>query len=182
MAIFKANYVKRGDGEKRRAKATIRYMQNRRGKDGEKLQRQLFGTDGPLERAEAYSVIDEATAGSIFFRFIVSPDPASEDLGDDLDMRDVTHRTMLKLNERFNTPVLWMAALHADHAPHRHVHILSVVPGRLNVQDFERFRAEATAACLEQRVELDYALQLQQQEREQEAWQEWHEAAWELSL
>ena len=35
MAIFKANYVKRGKTAKDLAKASVRYIQHRRGKDGE---------------------------------------------------------------------------------------------------------------------------------------------------
>jgi hypothetical protein len=182
MAIYKANYVKRGEGEKKRAKATIRYIEYRRGKDGERIRRTLYDTDGPMTRQEAYWMIDAAEEGSYFYRSIISPDPNSEDAEKDLDMRDIAERTMLKVNERFNRPILWVAATHADHKPHRHIHVLAVVPGKLNVKDFETLRAEATAACLQQRLELDYALQLQQQEREQQAWQEWHEAAWDLSL
>ncbi len=36
MAVVKANYVKRGRGEKGRAKATIRYITHRRDRDGKK--------------------------------------------------------------------------------------------------------------------------------------------------
>ena len=46
---------------------------------------------------------------------------------------------------------------HADHAPHRHVHIVAVVGGRLQAQDFQLLRKTATEACLEQRRELDLA-------------------------
>jgi hypothetical protein len=48
MAIVKSNYVKRGKGEKGRAKATIRYIQHRRDRDGERVNRTLFGYDGTL--------------------------------------------------------------------------------------------------------------------------------------
>ncbi len=50
MAVVKANYVKRGDGDRSRAKASIRYIQHRRGKDGHTITRQLFGSDGPMDR------------------------------------------------------------------------------------------------------------------------------------
>ena len=46
MAIFKANYVKRGTTAKALAKATVRYNQHRPGKDGERITRTLFGSDG----------------------------------------------------------------------------------------------------------------------------------------
>src|SRR6266700_2217743 len=83
MAIVKNNYVKRGAGERTRAKATIRYIEHRRGKDGEKITRPLFGSDGVMGRYEAYRMIDEAEKGSIFFRFIMSPDPNREDTAKD---------------------------------------------------------------------------------------------------
>ena len=43
MAVVKANYVKRGKGEKGRAKATIRYITHRRDRDGHTVTRALFG-------------------------------------------------------------------------------------------------------------------------------------------
>jgi hypothetical protein len=177
MAVFIANYVKRGEGERKRAKATIRYIQNRKGKDGQRMQRTLFSPDGAMTRQEAYYwVIDEAEEGSYFYRFIISPDPEGEDVYKDLDMREITERTMLKLNERFNQPLLWVGVIHADHKPHRHVHLLAVVPSKLNVKDLANLRSEATAACIDQRLELDYALQQRERQRSQQ------EAQWELTL
>src|SRR5215468_4600084 len=89
MAIFKANYVKRGKTAKALAKASVRYIQHRRGKDGERITRTLFGSDGVMERYEAYQMIDEAQKGSFFYRFVLSPDPKREDHNHDLDMRDI---------------------------------------------------------------------------------------------
>jgi len=77
------------------------------------------------------------------------------------------------LEERLKQQVQWVAAEHDDHAPHRHVHIVAVVAGRLNVQDFQALRLEATQACLNQRHERDLARE--QKEREQER----EEAQWE---
>jgi hypothetical protein len=60
MAIFKANEVKRGSDAPKRVKASVRYMQHRAGKEGEKISRALFNGYGPLDRQAAYSIIDEA--------------------------------------------------------------------------------------------------------------------------
>jgi hypothetical protein len=79
MAIVKSNYVKRGKGERDRAKATIRYIQHRRDRDGERVNRTLFGYDGALSREQAYKMIDEAQKGTIFYRFVLSPDLKRED-------------------------------------------------------------------------------------------------------
>src|SRR5438045_4285204 len=114
MAIFKATYTTKAAG----AKATIRYIQNRPGKDNQKVTRTLFGTDGAMGRWQAYRMIDEAEKGSLFFRFVISPDPTQEDTAKDLHLREVTEQTMLRLEEHLHKAVSWVAAEHDDHAPH----------------------------------------------------------------
>jgi len=155
MAVFKANYVKRGKEAKQRAKASVRYIQHRRGKDNHTITRQLFGSDGALDRYDAYRIIDEAKKGSFFYRFVLSPDPKREDNDHDLDMRDIAYQTMQQLEERLGQSVLWVGAIHSDHAPHLHAHLIAVVPQRLYVKDFESLRQRVTEACLEQRRFLD---------------------------
>jgi hypothetical protein len=170
MAIVKATYTKHGNC----AKASIRYIEHRPGKEGGKITRTLFGRDGAMERSEAYRMIDRAEKGSAFFRFVLSPDPQREDTERDLHLRAVTELTMQHLEDRLHQSVSWVAVEHADHAPHRHVHIVAVVAGRLNVQDFASLRKSATEACIEQRYELDVAREHRQQERTRK------EAQWEL--
>jgi hypothetical protein len=178
MAIVKANYVKRDKKQKHRAKATIRYMEHRPGKEGRKTQRALFGSDGVMDRQEAYTLIDDAKKGSIFFRFVLSPDAAEEDTRRDLDLRALTEETISVLTAKFQLKqkvVQWVAVVHADHTPKRHVHILAVVPGRLDVPDLTRMTTAATTASAEQRKELDASLQKQprqmgQQQQEGGQW------------
>jgi hypothetical protein len=155
MAIVKANFVKRDKSAKGRAKASIRYIQHRRGKDGEAITRTLFGSDGEMTRADAYRMIDEAGKGSLFYRFVLSPDPKAEDTGRDLDMRDITIQTLQALEERVKKSVLWVAAVHADHAPHRHIHVVAIVPQRLTVRDFTFLRHRTTEVSRQQRRFLD---------------------------
>jgi hypothetical protein len=71
MAIVKATYTKSRAG----VRASIRYIEHRPGKDGEKVSQILFGIDGLMGREQAYRLIDEAEEGSMFYRFILSPDP-----------------------------------------------------------------------------------------------------------
>lgn len=153
MAIVKATYTKKGDG----AKASIRYIAHRPGKDGAKASRTLFGIDGAMGRWQAYHMIDEAEKGSFFFRFVISPDPKGEDTKRDLHLREITEKTMQSLEERLQTHVSWVAVEHTDHAPHRHVHVVAVVPGRLQVPDFQAMRTAATQASVEQRQHRDLA-------------------------
>ncbi len=151
MAIVKASYTK----HRAVAKAAIRYIQHRPGKERTHPIRTLFGIDGILGRHDAYRMIDTAEKGSVFFRFILSPDPNREDSGKDLRLWEVTEHTMQTLEERLHTPVSWVAVEHTDHTPHRHVHVVAVVAGRLQVPDFQALRQTATQVCVEQRQELD---------------------------
>ncbi len=156
MAIVKANYVKRGEGDKGRAKATIRYITHRRDKDGHTVTRTLFGYDGALTKQQAYRMIDDAPQkGTIFYRIVLSPAPAREDRYKDLDLTDVTIHTMLALEERLGKQIQFVASLHDDHAPHRHVHTLVLVQRKLTREDFQALRNEATKRALIQRRQRD---------------------------
>jgi len=167
MAIVKATYTKSSGG----AKASIRYIEHRAGKDGAKITRTLWGMDGKMERLEAYRMIDEADKGSIFFRFVISPDPKGEDTGKDLFLREITEQTMLKLEEQVHQYIQRVASTHDDHAPHRHVHVIAVVPGRLQVQDFQAMRQAATEAAVFQRKQHDQALEHKAQQQKGEQWE-----------
>src|SRR6266480_748516 len=108
MAIVKATYTKSSGG----AKASIRYIEHRPGKDNAKINRALFGMDGAMGRWQAYRMIDEAEKGSLFFRFVISPDPKKEDTERDLFLREITEQTILRLEDRLHREVQWVAAEH----------------------------------------------------------------------
>src|SRR2546423_2203499 len=171
MAIFKATYTHKAAG----AKASIRYIEHRPGKDNAKITRTLWGVDGKMERSEAYHMIDEAQKGSIFFRFVISPDPATEDSERDIFLREITEHTMLGLEDRLRRHIQWVAATHDDHAPHRHVHILAILPKKLQVHDLKALRSIATEEALGQRRERDLVKEGQQkweeQGKEEHVWQ-----------
>jgi DNA-directed RNA polymerase subunit RPC12/RpoP len=157
MAIVKSNYVKRGKGEKGRAKATVRYNTYRRDRDNQTVTRKLFGFDGELTKEQAYRMIDEAQKGILFYRFVLSPDPKREDRYKDLGLSDITIHTMLKLEERLGRQVQFCATEHTDHSPHRHVHVLALVGGRkLTREDLQALRQEATERALFQRRLRDH--------------------------
>jgi len=157
MAVVKANYVTRGKGERVTAKANIRYIQERPGRDKEKLTRPLFDSAGLIGRHEAYQFIDaEAKKGSYFYRLNLSPDPAKEDSKRDLNMQKLTRQMMQRLEKRFKTAIPWAGALHDDHTDKRHVHILAAIPRRLQKYELEALIKEATTICREQRRDLDF--------------------------
>ncbi len=159
MAIVKATYTK----SRGAAKAAIRYIEHRPGREGEKVNRELYGSDGSMERGEAYQLIDDAEKGTVFFRIVISPDPEREDTYKDLSLREITAQTMRQLQTQLTKAVPYVAVEHDDHAPHRHVHVLACVKGRLNTQDFQALRTTATQAALSQRQERDATRQQQQE-------------------
>jgi hypothetical protein len=166
MAIVKASFTRSTGG----AKASLRYIQHRPGKEGTAITRTLFGRDGLLGRFEAYRMLEEAQAGSHFFRLVISPDPKQEDAQQDLPLRAITEHTMQNLEERLQQSIAWVGVVHADHAPHRHVHIVAIVRGRLTVQDFQALRHTATQACLQQRRERDRAQEQLAKAKEEAQW------------
>jgi hypothetical protein len=155
MAVVKANYVKPGAGEKGRAKATIRYIADRPGKDREKTTRELFGPDGRLTKEQARRMIDEAEKGTLFYRIVISPDPKTEDSLKDLSLTELTIQTIAELEHRLKTTIQFAAVVHDDHAPHRHIHILALLSKKLSKADINFLRAKATAAIELQRRILD---------------------------
>src|SRR6266700_7492624 len=159
MAIVKASYTRKGSI----AKAAIRYIENRPGKDGSRIVRTLFKADGKVERREVYTMIDEADKNSYFFRLVISPDPKREDSDKNLSLREITERTIQSLEDRFQKPLQWAAAIHADHTENRHIHALVIVPTRLQVQDFQRMRSAATDVAREQRQQLDLLRETREQ-------------------
>jgi hypothetical protein len=157
MAVVRANYIKRGKNERVTAKANIRYIQERPGRDKEKLTRTLFDNTGFIGRHEAYQFIDEATKnGRYFYRLKLSPDPVGEDTKRDLHMQKLTRSLMRGIEKRLKTQIPWAGALHDDHTNIRHVHILAAIPRRLQKYELEALITEATAICREQRRDLDF--------------------------
>ncbi len=167
MAVVKAKYTK----NRAKAKAHLRYIQHRPGKDGAKITRTLFGSDGAMSRIQAYRMIDAAATDTFFYRIAMSPDPAKEDTQKDLHLWEITEQTMMHLEEQFHQHIPYVATEHADHAPHRHVHVLAFLPKKLSKQDLELLRSAATEASLGQRVARDVAREQQAREREEAQWE-----------
>jgi hypothetical protein len=170
MAVVATNYIRRGKTGNPRAKEAIRYMQHRPERQGERVTRPLFGPDGRQGREDAYRMIDEAPPGTYFYRMSLNPDPTSEDGKKDLDLRAIAEYTIHTLEGMVQRPVYYVAAVHAEHADHRHVYLLAAVPRRLNVPELEHLTTTTTQVCLEQRQERDGAEHTRGQE--EDAW-EW---------
>jgi hypothetical protein len=173
MAVVITHFKRRGKVGNAWAKENVKYIQFRRGKDDERVMRPLFTDDGPMTRLEGYQFIDESPKGTKFFTVIINPDPEKEDTHKDLDMRPIAVTAMRTIAEIMHeqgitTPVIWVAAIHDDHTDKNHVHALAALQGRLDTPDLDRIRAATTAACLEQRRELDRARERQMRQQESE--------------
>ena len=104
--------------------------------------RKLQGYDGVLEKLQAYQMIDEAGEGTYFYRLIVNFDKDTEDAKRDLYLGEIIEKTMLHLEDRFQKQLQFVATEHDDHTPLRHVHMLALLPGKLNVQDLAALRGD----------------------------------------
>jgi ribosomal protein L37AE/L43A len=147
------------------AKQTIRYITHRRDRNRQNITRSLYARHGISDKTEAYEAIDNAIAGTTFFRLVVSPDPTREDTTRDLDLRALMEQTMQTVQSRFpHQKIQYFAALHTDHSKIRHVHVLALITGRFSKQDLRVIRQAATAHALTQRAQRD---QDRQQDRQQ---------------
>jgi hypothetical protein len=108
-------------------------------------------------------MIDDAPEkGRYYYRVILSPDPRREDRYKDLDLRHLTRATMLRLEERYGKSIQFVAAIHDDHAPHRHVHALVILNGRrLTRDDFAALRDHARNRALTERRYKDRVRRLE---------------------
>jgi hypothetical protein len=69
---------------------------------------------------------------------------------------------MLKLEERYGKSIQFVAAIHDDHAPHRHVHALVILNGRrLTRDDFASLRDHARNRALTERRYKDRVRRLE---------------------
>ena len=102
MTIFKENSSKRGPTERTLAKASVRYIQHRRGRGGGRLTRTLFGSECLTDKHAVYSLIDASRRGMVFYKFMRSPAPAKEDTYKDLDVERITRQTILALGDHFD--------------------------------------------------------------------------------
>jgi hypothetical protein len=147
MAIVKARYV-RG---KPRIKAHLRYITHRRGMEGEAVSRPLFGKEGALSKLQIYDMIDAAKRGAVFHKFVINFHPLKEDTHKDLNLWELTRKTLEQIKTQFGDSVPFVAAIHDDHTLLRHVHGFFIVEGRLSKEEFGKIRGLWKVASFEAR-------------------------------
>src|ERR687895_1243665 len=154
MAIVKSKYI-RG---KPRIKAHLRYITHRRGVDGERITRPLFGRDGALSKLQIYEMIDAVRRGAVFHKFVLNFHPRKEDTRKDLNLWEITRKTLEQIKTQFGDNIPFIATIHNDHTPLRHVHGFFIVEGRLSKEEFAKIKGLwkiATAEVWRQRTSLD---------------------------
>src|SRR5918998_2037543 len=154
MAIVKAKHI-RG---KARIKAHLRYITHRRGMEGERMSRQLFGRDGPLSKLQIYNMIDATRPGAVFHKIVINFHPVKEDTHKDLNLWELTKKTLEHIKTEFGDSVPFVATIHNDHTLLRHVHGFFMVDGRLPKEEFAKIKGlwkVASAEVWRQRSRLD---------------------------
>jgi hypothetical protein len=155
--IIKVNYTR----SRAKIKASIRYITHRPTLTGERTTRALFGQEGIIDKQKAYQMIEEAPRGTVFFRLAISPDPRREDTRRDLDLKDITRKTILSLEKHLQRRIQFLATEHNDHSDIRHIHAIVMVRltkgERLRASDYKLLREAATDSALFQRRALDLA-------------------------
>src|SRR4051794_30223531 len=160
MAIVKNRFTR----QRRAAKANVRYITHRAGREGETITRELFGHDDKLTKEQAYTMIDSAPKGTYFNRLKLSTDPRKEDWDKQLNLREVAKKAVreleIKLTEERGEDIKldFIAAIHDDHTNIRHVHILAFSQEKLTVAQLKALTAGATTEARAQRKDLDRAM------------------------
>jgi hypothetical protein len=160
MAVVTLKYTR----NKEEIKAHLRYFTHRAGKEHKKITRDIFTNVGETDKQEFYRQVKYAGRGTVFFKFVISPDPRREDSRKDLDLPFIARRTIRKMEQAVGRRLFFVAAAHnADHTPIHHVHGIFLVTGRLSREQFRLLqkvaRAESTEKSLLLRRARDLALQ-----------------------
>ena len=154
MAIVKAKYVRGKD----RIKAHLRYITHRKGLDVGRITRPLFGRDGPLSKLKIYEMIDAVRRGAVFHKFVFNFHPVKEDTRKDLNLWELTRKTLEHIKTKFGDSVPFVATIHDDHTLLRHVHGFFIVEGKLPKEEFAKIKGLwkiASAEAWSQRMRLD---------------------------
>jgi hypothetical protein len=159
MAIVKVKYTR----DPIKIKEHLRYIVHRRGRDGERMTRELFDAFESTDKTRAYELID-ATKHPLFFKIIINFDAKKEDKYKDLDLQHITRKTVREMQRLIRRDSPFVAVMHDDHTPLRHIHAIGMVQGKIANADFQKLKnlwKIATAEAREQRRSRDYVQERQ---------------------
>ena len=136
MAIVKAKYV-RG---KTRIKAHLRYITHRKGLD--------VGAHHPATVRQGWAPVKTANLRDDrrgppwrnIHKFVFNFHPVKEDTRKDLNLWEITKKTLEHIKTQFGNSVPFVATIHDDHTLLRHVHGFFIVEGRLSKEEFSKIK------------------------------------------
>jgi hypothetical protein len=123
-----------------------------------RITRPLFGRDGPLSKLQIYEMIDAVRRGAVFHKFVINFHPTKEDTRKDLNLWNVTRKTLEQIKTQFGDSVPFIATIHDDHTLLRHIHGFFIVEGKLPKEEFTKIKGLwkiASAEAWRQRTRLD---------------------------
>ena len=152
---------------------TLNYIVHRPGKEGEKLNRELFGDlEESIRKEDAYGRL-VAGQGMTFFHLKLNFHPEREDTRKDLNLRDITRQSIMALEERLQRPIRFLAVEHNDHTDLRHIHAIMLVKlrrgERIGIEDWKVCREKATEQAALQRRALDAVMRVQKDRQQGKA-------------
>ena len=103
-------------------------------------------------------MIDAVRRGAVFHKFVFNFHPVKEDTRKDLNLWEVTKKTLEHIKTQFGNSVPFVATIHDDHTLLRHVHGFFIVEGRLSKEEFSKIKGLwkiASAEVWRQRRRLD---------------------------
>jgi hypothetical protein len=174
------NYIPPNKYAKDSAKATLGYNETRLGKNGEEIERPLFGKNGPRTKEQAEKQIKDAPPNTYFWRMRLSPDPNGENAGKTLDLWELTRDAVRWLEERLGRPgeIGLIGAEHNDHIEIAHIHAILLIERRgrekiLTKDIINEFREAVAQMALDKKQDRQLAVeqqevQLQQQEQQRQ--------------
>ncbi|MFC3833869.1 MULTISPECIES: hypothetical protein [Deinococcus] len=100
----------------------------------------MFTRDaGELDAEEVLTQLRSAE-GTYHYRLILNP---GEGRDTEVDLQTWTRDVMQAIEERQGAPTSWWAVAHDNHSAHDHVHVVAVLPHRLNTLDLDAAREAA---------------------------------------
>jgi hypothetical protein len=162
MAIFKiSGYISKYSptaAKLKQAKAHLHYIIHRKGREGEKMERQLFDRFGDDVGKEYVNSLIENSKSQNIFKIILNFSPTKEDTYKDLNLRIITQQVMLKIKERIGVDFEYVGVMHNDHGnprpdgtPKRHIHSMAFIDGSIERPDIKVLIEFTTQQALSQR-------------------------------
>lgn len=141
IAIVKTSYTRSAS----EAKASVRYIEQRKGDLEKHPHRQLFGPLGELSRTQAYDRLDRAgeeSGKTYFYRIVLNAGEGHADL-DEGERRAWTAGVMERIEAQGVKVRDWVAVSHTDQGQHDHVHVVAALGRTLQKDELADLRTHS---------------------------------------